>query len=90
MINMITDKEREVQYALGLVSWYTIFVMTDDKMWLKNFKAVSEKDVAQQFRNHYAQLAKKPPVHPTITVILQDIDQGRYHIKILPWNINDK
>ena len=90
MTNNITKKERDVKYAHGLISWYTIFLMTDGKMWLKNFKAVSEKDVVQQFRNHYAQLAKKPPVHPTITAILQDIDKCRYHIKILPWNINDK
>ena len=79
----IADKES------GSVSWYNIFVMTDDKIWLKNFKAVSEKDVVQQFRNHYAQLAKKPPVHPTITKIIQDIDEGRYSIRILPWDIDD-
>lgn len=89
MLNKITDEERDAQDTLGPVSWYTIFVMTDDKIWLRNYKDVSGKGVVQQFKNHFAQLAKEPPVHPTIIEILRDIDEGYYHVKILPWGIDD-
>jgi len=42
---MITDKERDVQYALGLVSWYHV---RDGKHGY-SIKAVSKEDALHQF-----------------------------------------
>lgn len=81
MLNEITDKEREVQYALGLVSWYYIETKAYSHTWNSrgNFKAVSEEDALQQFVDHlFAPDYMKE-------AILRDIDEGRYMIKILPW-----
>ena len=79
MLNKLTIKEQSVQYALGLVSWYHI-----NTTWYQgNFKDVSGKGALQQFREHIAFTC-----YPSESkLVLQDIDSGRYKIKILSWNV---
>lgn len=81
MLNKITDKERDVQYALGLVSWYYVSVEPRVRVW-GNFRALSEKDAIQQFKqyiiNHNFSKEK-------ITQILENIANGYYQIKVLSW-----
>lgn len=85
MLNEITDKEREVQYALGLVSWYRIEAETQIG-WRasNNFEAVSEKDALQQFRERIRFTCAGPV---RIEKALRDLDEGRYTIKVLSWTV---
>ena len=81
---LITDKERDVQYALGLVSWYRIEAETQVGWRLSNnFEAVSEEDALQQFEERI----RCECVCSVREKALQDLNEGRYHIKILPWTV---
>lgn len=80
MSSKITDKERAVQYALGLVSWYHVQTKVYGHRWngMGDFKAVSAEDALQQFVDHLfaPDYMKK--------IILRDIDEGNYKITLLP------
>ena len=85
MLNELTEKERDVQYALGLVSWHHVVVRPGSRQPMGfNFKAVSKADALQQF-NTYARLYMHCSV---LSQILQDIDRGDYKIKLLPWTVS--
>lgn len=83
MINIMNRKEREVQYALGLVSWYRIETRDFFGGYLEgyraSFKDVSEEGALQQFKDYIRYKSPK---------IIKNVNDGRYRIWILPWTVH--
>jgi len=82
---MITEKEREVQEALGLCSDYYIQTETHRDHFNGGgiFHAVSVEDTVQQFIDQLSIGPFFTPEHIK-RAILQDINEGHYKIEILP------
>ena len=75
MLNKITKKERAVQKALGLISWYNVKAETNGHEWWRNVKAVSKDDAIHQFIEIWIK-----------TRYTEDIRQtGNFEARKLPW-----
>ena len=83
MLNSLTRKEFDVQYALGLVSWYRVTATNYSKVW-RDFKAVSENDALCQFKSYHGDKGSMRRGLEGVRDILWDVAKGNYQIIKLP------
>ena len=96
MLNKITLKEREIQRALGLVSWYRVTAANYSDVW-RNFVAVSSEDAINQFVTYYRNRrdpiifdgnSRLLPRHVEVSELLWSIAQGHYKVEIKEWPVD--